>query len=193
MRRVPGDYEDVFGEIFDRLKTLETTAPVGFTSITRGALRVASAEGLIVEGSARVSGTLIVSGEETVDGQLTITGTLIVSGNTEISGPTTITGTFGIDGNTTLTGNFTVSEGGEIVIAGATPIRLGANTAGIAAIGLGASEIRGGDNGVVIDPGSGAAIATGSSGVRIFLLPDAPAGAQPNVHISSAGYLSVVR
>jgi cytoskeletal protein CcmA (bactofilin family) len=173
-------------------------SPLANSAIDRGSLRVLSAEGLIVEGSQRVSGVLIVSGEETVDGTLRVSGTLIVSGETEISGtteitgPTTITGTFGIDGNTTLTGSLTVS-GGEIIVAGTTPIRLGANGAGVATMALGGSEIRGADNGIVLDPGSGAAIATGSAGVRIFLLPDAPTGAAPNLHINSLGYLSVIR
>jgi cytoskeletal protein CcmA (bactofilin family) len=179
-------------------REFKNQSPLANSAIDRGALRVLSAEGLIVEGSQRVSGVLIVSGEETVDGILRVTGTLIVSGETEISGtteitgPTTITGTFGIDGDTTLSGTLTLN-GGEIVIAGDTPIRLGTNSAGLAVMTFGSSEIRGADNGIILDPGTGAAITTGSSGVRIFLLPDAPAGATPNVHINSLGYLSVIR
>jgi predicted acyltransferase (DUF342 family) len=114
---------------------------LGNSTIDRGALRVVSAEGLIVEGSQRVSGTLIVSGEETVDGILTVTGTLIVSGEanvtgsteftgdttftgtTDITGPTMITGTFGIDGDTTITGDVTLT--GNFTVTGAGKIKVG--------------------------------------------------------------------
>ncbi|WP_426325702.1 hypothetical protein [Microbacterium sp. E-13] len=119
-------------ELKKRIRVLETAAPVGFTSVTRGALRVVSAEGFIVEGSSRidgterVTGTLIVTGTFEMDGVQNLTGTLRVTGEsnfdgplsingpTEITGATTITGTFQIDGETTITGDVTITGNVEL-------------------------------------------------------------------------------
>ena len=186
MRRITGSYDEAFAEIWDRLRKLETTAPTGFTSITRGSLRVASEDGLVVQGSALVTGMFRAVGQIMLEalGILTIKGLALLFGSLRVKGGGDITVEDGGD---------MVVDGGQILINGGTPIRLGTNGSGIASITLGASEIRGADNGIVLDPGVGAAIVTGSSGVRIFLLPDAPAGAQPNLHINDLGYLSVIR
>jgi len=115
-------------DLKDRVRRLESASPSGFTSITRGALRVASAEGLIVEGSERVSGTLRVTGTEIVDGTLRITGTLTVQGpttlggRTTISGDTTVTGRFDVDGPVSIDGDLTINGmtkvNGDTTVAG---------------------------------------------------------------------------
>jgi len=168
------------------VKALETSAPLGFSSITRGSLRVASEDGLVVQGSALVTGVFRAVGQIMLEalGILTIKGLAQLFGSLRVKGGGDITVEDGGD---------VVVDGGQIRINGATPIRLGTNGAGIASMALGTSEIRGADAGIVLDPGTGAAITTGSSGVRIFLLPDAPPGSEPNLHINSLGYLSVIR
>lgn len=118
--------ENEWKELKDRVRKLESGSPTGFTSITRGSLRVASPEGLIVEGSQRVSGTLRVTGTEIVDGTLRITGTLTVQGpttlggRTTISGDTTVSGRFDVDGPVTVDGNLNIN--GTTKITGDTTV-----------------------------------------------------------------------
>lgn len=131
-----------------RVEKLERAAPIGFSSITRGSLRVASPEGLIVEGSEKVTGTLDVTGTLTIEGTLngngtitwtgpatlsgdaTVAGPLHVNGATDINGDTTvkgpfhvqgstdITGTLAVAGATTLSNDLTVGSGGKISLGG---------------------------------------------------------------------------
>lgn len=101
--------DDPLVDLQRRVKILEKGNNLGYSSISEGSLRVASADGLIVEGSARVSGILLVTGTENVDGTLSVSGHLIVSGDMTVSGPTVITGTFRIDGETTINGRTVVN------------------------------------------------------------------------------------
>ena len=104
------DLGDPWAEIrrlADRVRRLESATPLQNASISRGALRVVSAEGLIVEGSSRVSGTLIVSGTFEMDGTQNLTGTLVVSGDTTITG------------DVTISGDFAVTGGGRIIVGSA--------------------------------------------------------------------------
>jgi len=118
-----------FSGLRDSVATMETHTPLGHSSIHRGGIRVASAEGLLVQGSQRVSGTLIVSGEEYVDGVLNISGVLVVSGSTSITGPTQITGPFQVDGTTVISGTTTISGDvsleSDLIITEDGSIRLG--------------------------------------------------------------------
>lgn len=127
--------------IWQRLKELErlvrrllTQSPLGFSSITRGSLRVASNEGLIVEGSAKVSGWLIVTGTERVVGRLegsgtfdwtgpmylrgaqNITGDVTFTGHLTVTGPWTLVGAGEITGDVDLTGDIRVLSGGRILV-----------------------------------------------------------------------------
>lgn len=117
------DLSDLYAELREmkrRIHILEVGTPQQNMSISRGALRVLSAEGLIVEGSARVNGTLIVTGEERVDGTLRITGTLIVSGNFNLEGTTTISGPTNVTGDMDINGSLDIN--GPTNITGATNI-----------------------------------------------------------------------
>ncbi|MDQ1206212.1 hypothetical protein [Microbacterium sp. SORGH_AS_0862] len=118
-----------FSGLRDSVATMETHTPLGHSSIHRGGIRVASAEGLLVQGSQRVSGTLIVSGEEYVEGVLNISGVLVVSGSTSITGPTQITGPFQVDGATVISGTTTISGDvsleSDLIITASGAIRLG--------------------------------------------------------------------
>lgn len=92
----------------DKIRSLELTPRLQNASISKGALRILSDEGLIVEGSAKVTGRLTGSG--TFDW----TGDMDLQGSQTISGPTTFTGNMDIEGNVSLTGDMTVSGGGTI-------------------------------------------------------------------------------
>jgi len=107
-------------ELVRRIEKLERGAPVGFSSVSRGALRITSAEGLIVQGSAKVSGTLAVTGTENVTGTLNVSGTLNADGTISLKGPVTISGATSITGNVTATG--TTALNGPVNIAGATKV-----------------------------------------------------------------------
>jgi hypothetical protein len=85
-----------------RIEKLEAAAPVGFTAVSRGALRIVSEEGLIVEGSARISGVM------TGDGTLLWTGPITFTGPFTINGATTQNGEYTVDGDTTVNGDFDV-------------------------------------------------------------------------------------
>lgn len=113
-------------EIKTRLDTVETQAPMGYSSVTDGQIRIASPEGLWVEGEGGikldgrmdangvidVTGTLTVRGVEGAGGVFTAEGTNTLSGTNLLSGPTRVTGTLDIEGATTVTGAFSTSEGG---------------------------------------------------------------------------------
>ncbi|VXC30468.1 conserved hypothetical protein [Microbacterium sp. 8M] len=143
----PNDSE--IPEILRRIRALETQSPIGFSSITRGALRVASPEGLLVEGSAYVSGILHgdgdfnwsgdmnltgsqhVTGPTVFDGTLTINGNTTINGTTTVNGPLNVVGTWKligngeIQGNTVITGSVIVNSPGLIrITGGASPATL---------------------------------------------------------------------
>jgi len=104
----------------DGIRRGGTASPVGHTSITRGGLRVASEEGLTVQGSQRVTGRLFVTGYEEVSGQLHITGSLVVSGNADVTGPMDVRGPLTVRGSTTFVGPLDV-EGSTTFVG---PLRI---------------------------------------------------------------------
>jgi predicted acyltransferase (DUF342 family) len=118
--------EESLRELRDTVRQLTTQAPTGYTSITEGSLRVASNEGLLVQGSQKVEGWLVVTGTERVTGTLEILGRLVASGaidltgNTDITGPTTIRGATSITGDTDITGRLTAA--GAVELTGPTKI-----------------------------------------------------------------------
>ncbi|PPG25965.1 hypothetical protein C5E10_18010 [Pseudoclavibacter sp. RFBG4] len=123
-------------ELARRVKRHGTQNPAGDTSVTEGTFRVASDEGLIVEGSERITGVWFLDGVGEVTGSLSIfggpdgAGSLFASGTVDfegvftaagkntlsgenlLSGPTKITGAFEIEGATKVTGTFETAEGG---------------------------------------------------------------------------------
>lgn len=99
----------------DAVRRAGTASPVGHTSITRGGLRVASEEGLTVQGSQRVTGRLFVTGYEEVSGQLRVTGSLVVSGNADVTGPMDVRGPLTVRGSTTFVGPLRIEGSAAIV------------------------------------------------------------------------------
>lgn len=160
-------YEDNLNDnpipsILRRLRILETTAPVGFTSISRGALRVASNEGLLVQGSQKVEGWLVVTGTERVTGLLEVLGTLSVAGQMNVTGPLNTSGEMNVNGPLKVSGAatlgaiLTLAAGGKILGGGMT--------------------IEGGkvkfDTGASLEAdGGGARLISGGSGPRAYVFP----------------------
>lgn len=107
-----------------RTRRVEVAAPLGFSSITRGALRVASPEGLIVEGSEKVSGTLDVTGTLTNTGTTNLNGPTVITGDATVNGPLHVDGDTDINGATTLNGDLAVAAGGGITIDSTNPLKL---------------------------------------------------------------------
>jgi cytoskeletal protein CcmA (bactofilin family) len=106
-----------------RIQKLESAAPTGFSSVTRGQFRVASQEGLLVQGSQRVTGTLFIDGTERVDGTLVVAGTLNVTGTSTVSGNMAVTGPLTVRGNSTFIGPLRIE--GTAAIVG--PLRIEGN------------------------------------------------------------------
>ena len=119
-----------------RQRANDVMAPLGKSSISRGALRILSPEGLIVKGSSSVTGTQTVSGTHNVSGTENVTGTLNVSGDLNVTGTEKVTGTLDISGllkligNALLTGDLIVGAGGEITVAGSPSATLGVTSSG---------------------------------------------------------------
>lgn len=112
-------------DLFKRVEKLERMAPTGQSSVTSGQFRIASVDGLLVEGQGRVTGILVV------DGTLQVTGTESISGTLIVSGGQIITGTFRIDGETTINGH-TVFNGptdiiGALGLSGTLTVKPGGN------------------------------------------------------------------
>jgi hypothetical protein len=152
--------DDPVADLARRVKILEKGNNLGYSSISEGSLRVASVEGLIVEGSERVTGLLLVDGTLQVTGTESVTGTLVVSGGQ------IITGTFRIDGETTINGhtviNGTTDIEGHTTFNGPTDI--------IGALGLSGS--------MTVKPGGGIDVQNGTVKVGSMRLdPNVSSGA----------------
>lgn len=116
--------------LIERVRRLEAQAPIGNSSVTRGRLRVASEEGLVIEGSASVTGILKGIGSFLWNGIVTLTSTFTANGPWNLNGVGTITG------NSTQTGDMTVNSPGKIVVAGSNPMTLGVGAFGIPGVGF---------------------------------------------------------
>lgn len=134
----PTDWEARFRALERKVRELARQSALASSSVTRGRVRIASAEGLVVEGSADITGllkgsgtltwtgpanlngntviggTLHVTSTVTLGGNTTINGVLVVDAATDLGGDTTISGTLTISGGVTLTGDLTVGGGGSI-------------------------------------------------------------------------------
>ena len=104
------DLSDAWAEIRKlqaEVRRLQNSTMLQNSSITRGALRVASAEGLVVEGSAKVTGKLAGSGTFAWTGPETHAGAITNAGTFTNNGPTNLKGAVDVTGNVTTSGTFT--------------------------------------------------------------------------------------
>lgn len=118
------DLERQLQDLMRRVHLLEVGNPLGYSSVSEGSLRILSNEGFSVEGSAKVSGWLVVTGTERIVGLLEGSGTLdwtgpwYLKGAGTISGNTSLTGTVAIQGDCTVTGKMFVNGPWEMNGAG---------------------------------------------------------------------------
>lgn len=134
-----------------------TDAPLGYSSVSEGAVEIRSNEGLLVQGSAKVEGWLVVTGTERVTGLLEILGTLRAAGLIEFTGPTSITGDTTIAGDTEITGDVELT--GKMTIPGDEPIVF-QSVGGVALITAGGGRLRGASDGINLQaPGGGSVFA----------------------------------
>ncbi|QHF24095.1 hypothetical protein GTU73_08780 [Rathayibacter sp. VKM Ac-2804] len=107
-------YDDLDkSELLRRLEKLErlvTQAPIGFSSVTNGALRILSDEGLIV---GEAEGENAGKGSQKVYGTIEVTGTLRGDGSIDWEGPVQL------KGQVDVTGRMRVQGGGRVVASDA--------------------------------------------------------------------------
>jgi hypothetical protein len=147
--------EDPMVDILRRLAALETANPLQAGAIDHGALSILSDEGLIVKGSASVSGilkgigqllwsgivritgplfvsdTLDVIADATFQGATTIQNTLDVTAETTLSGATTIKNTLDVEALTRLLADLIISGDGKITVQGLNAVTLGMTSADV--------------------------------------------------------------
>lgn len=167
-----------------RIERLERAAPIGYSSVSRGALRIASDEGLIVEGSAKISGVLKGLGQFLWDGIVTLTSTFTATGTALFTGPFTMRGTTRLEGDTTQVGALHVvgnqDNTGTLTINGLTTLlkRLTVTAPGDIRVG-GTIPMTIGNATVAFD--SGGSVAGYAGGVLVA------SGGAPNVVVSTGG------
>lgn len=169
--------EDPLDDLDRRLKRLERGNNLGYSSISEGSLRVASAEGLIVEGSQKIVGVLFGDGaiEWTGTARFSSPGTLEAGDSTFED--VKITQTLDVTAETTLRAlvkllsNLQLESGGRITVLGAVNMLI---ENGIISYASGAT-IAGSAGGVAITSGGGAqmqvasavaSISSGSNSIR---------------------------
>ncbi|WP_193596067.1 hypothetical protein [Microbacterium sp. YJN-G] len=117
-----GDLKQEIRDLMRRIRVLESASPLGWSSVTEGALEIRSPEGLIVIGSAKVSGTLTGSGTfdwtgpMNLQGAQTITGPTTFTGQMTVNGPWKFVGNGQITGDVDVTGNIKILPGGKIQV-----------------------------------------------------------------------------
>ncbi|RZU64943.1 hypothetical protein EV379_1254 [Microterricola gilva] len=141
--------DDPMRDVLARLRALETADPLGFSSITRGQLRVGGSAILLVDSD----GGVVIHGQLNGDGTLVWTGVTTLKGTTRFEGDTTQVGPFHIEGATDLKGDMAVKSGGKITVEGANPIIL-SQVAGAAQMQLGDAKLIGGANGFALGVGT---------------------------------------
>lgn len=102
--------EDELAKLVRRIEKLERAAPLGFSSIERGALRILSEEGLVI---GEAEGENAGQGSQKVYGTVEITGTLRGDGTIDWEGPVQL------KGQVDVTGRMRVQGGGRVVASDA--------------------------------------------------------------------------
>lgn len=154
MAKIDNTNANIFKELFRRLRALETASPIGSSSVTRGALRIASIEGLIVEGSAKVTGLFKGVGTFLWENIFNVTGTATFTGTTNLDGPVDI------DGNVALKGDLAVKAGGSVTVEGTNPVKLGVADNGFPGLQFPAGALTAASSSIQMQSGNAAIGAT---------------------------------
>lgn len=176
-------------EIIRRLFELETQSMLGSSSVTRGQTRIASNEGLLVEGSQKVSGWLVVTGTERVVGRLEGTGVFDWSGDMYLRGAQHITGDVTFDGSLRVNGPIDVY--GPWKFIGNGQILGDVEVLGNGKIRVGNMVIDPADGGSVTFPGGAKVQADPGGGARV-IAGDAILTAGPVASIRKGGSSVIV-
>lgn len=111
-------------EIKRRLWQSEISSNLGHSSISRGALKINSVEGLQVDGSSFTRGRMEGSGTFDWTGPMWLRGAITGVGAFTFSGPCTFTGVTLLNGTTTANGDLAVTK--TLDVTGATRLRAAA-------------------------------------------------------------------
>lgn len=114
MTRIDNTNSADYDDLARRVGLLESAATAGYTSVTRGSFRVAGEEGLVVEGSALVTGLLRVIGRVLVQGL----GILEVSSLIDLTGMLRVLGDIVVPAGGSITIGDIVIENGKIYVGG---------------------------------------------------------------------------
>lgn len=91
-------------KVLRRLDDVERNGVLANSSVSRGAVEIRSAEGLIVDGSMRVNGVERITGEWYLEGIGWVSGTLNIEGILNVSGTSTFSGDSIFSGTLDVTG-----------------------------------------------------------------------------------------
>jgi cytoskeletal protein CcmA (bactofilin family) len=99
-----------------RMNRLERGTPLGSSAVSRGRTRFIGEESIVIEGSGRVSGTLIVDGKIDGEGKMSWTGPADFDGDVKITKTLDVSAETRLRGETTLEANMNVTNGGKVVV-----------------------------------------------------------------------------
>lgn len=119
----PSDWEARFRALQRKVDQLARQTQLANASVTRGRVRIASAEGLVVEGSARISGVLNGDGSMSWTGPVEFVGPVTITGNVTRSGTENATGATTLNGLTTINGDLIVNSSSQMTVNGPLEIR----------------------------------------------------------------------
>lgn len=189
-----GDLRQELRDLMRRIRVLESASPLGYSSISEGALEIRSEEGLIVQGSARVdgvlkgSGTFDWTGPMNLQGAQTVTGDVTYTGQLTVNGPWDMNGNGSIAGAVDLTGDMAVKSGGSITVQGSGGDVVLSSTYSAPRVNLGGAQIDGGTS-FTFTAGSTTVYFTGGT-IRIAGMPTRSAaqypGSFPNAVVADA-------
>lgn len=141
------DLEELIRDLLRRVLLLETTQPMGYSSVSEGRSRFIGNESVLVQGSGKVEGWWIVTGTQRVTGRLEGSGTLDWTGPWFLRGLGEITGDVDITGALDVLNRLTLGPSGYIEAGTVRIDRAGtyggriASTGAILALSAGGSVI----------------------------------------------------
>jgi hypothetical protein len=127
MPHIDDPFRGAFDDIMRRLGDLESSSPLGNTSVTHGQTKFIGEHSLLIDGSGDVVGVLFVQGEIDGDGQFTWSGPVNISGPTNIAGLLEISGVFSVTSPTVAMSSAIVFVGSLVSAGSVSAASLTAN------------------------------------------------------------------